>query len=156
VKFFILEPKLITKYHLEKMKNKLLIFSCFFILAAIVSCKKGAGEGGNSSIHGYISVIKYDAFLTDTLVIYGGYDEDVYIIYGEDISYGDRIRSGPDGNFEFKYLREGKYKIYVYSEDTLPPGVKDSVPNKFPVMKDIEITQKNQDVDAGTFEIIKR
>lgn len=119
------------------------------------SCKKGPGEGGTSSIHGYVSVLKLNPFLTDTLVIYGGYDEDVYIIYGDDISYGDRIRSGPDGNFEFKYLREGNYKIYVYSDDTLAPGFIDTVPNKYVVMKSIEITQKKQDIDAGTFEIKK-
>jgi hypothetical protein len=119
------------------------------------SCKKGPGEGGTSSIHGYVSVLKLNAFLTDTLVIYGGYDEDVYIIYGDDVSYGDRIRSGPDGNFEFKYLREGNYKIYVYSDDTLAPGFIDTVPNKYVVMKSIEITQKKQNIDAGTFEIKK-
>lgn len=137
------------------MKNKFLIFSCFFLFAVIISCKKGPGEGGTSSIHGYISVVKYDPFFTDTLVIYGGYDEEVHIIYGDDISYGDRIRSGPDGNFEFKYLREGNYKIYVYSDDTLAPGLIDTVPNKYVVMKNIEITQKDQAVDAGTFEIKK-
>jgi len=123
--------------------------------SAFSSCKKGPGEGGNSSIVGKIQVIKLDPFLIDTLVVYGGFDEDVYIIYGDDISYGDRIRSGPDGRFEFKYLREGDYRIYVYSEDTLAAGFQDTVPDKYVVMKDATITSKKQVVDIGILEIKK-
>jgi hypothetical protein len=130
-----------------------------FIVAAslflsLVGCKKGPGEGGTSSIKGYIEVTKLNAFLTDTLAVYGGYDEDVYIIYGDDITFSDRTRSSYDGRFEFKYLREGNYKIFVYSQDTVPPGV-DTVPGKFAVVKNIEITDGDQEVDAGTFKIIK-
>jgi hypothetical protein len=135
------------------MKSQILKFAFFCtIMTVIASCKKGPGDGGNSSINGYISVIKYNAFFTDTLAIYGGYDEDVYIIYGDDITYGDHLKSGPDGKFEFKYLREGSYKIYVYSDDTIHA---DTVPSKIAVMKNVEITEKNQEVDAGTFEIKK-
>lgn len=131
----------------------LLLLGCAIL---ICSCKKGPGEGGTSSIRGYIEVLKLDQFLIDTLAIYGGYDEDVYIIYGDDISYGDRIRSGPDGRFEFKYLREGNYKIYVYSEDTLAFGVLDTIPDKYVVMKDAVITNKKQEVDINTLRIKKR
>jgi len=135
------------------MKNKIFAIVFLFTLGLIVTaCEKGPGEGGNSSIHGYISVVKYNAFYTDTLAIYGGYDEDVYIIYGDDISYGDHLKSGPDGNFEFKYLREGNYKIYVYSDDTIHA---DTVPSKIAIIKSIEITSENQDVDADTLEIKK-
>lgn len=49
---------------------------------------------------------------------FAGADEDVYIIYGDDVSYGNKVKSGPDGIFEFKYLRKGDYKIYVESKDT--------------------------------------
>lgn len=137
--------------------NKITLFICTLILTcAFIACKKGPGEGGNSSIIGKVQVLKLNSFLTDTLVIYGGYDEDIYIIYGDDISYGDRIRSGPDGRFEFKYLREGNYKIYVYSEDTLAAGFQDTVPDKYVVMKDTSISSKKQVVDIGILEIIKR
>lgn len=120
------------------------IFSCAFI-----ACKKGPGEGGTSSIKGYVHVKDYDAFFTTVQFEYDGADEDVYIIYGDDISYGDHIKSGYDGKFEFKYLREGKYRVYVYSADTLQT---DSI-DKLTVIKDVEITAKKQTVDAGTFEI---
>lgn len=132
------------------MKKKYLILITIASLA-FFACKKEAGEGGNSSIIGNVLTIKTNPFFTDTLAIYAGADEDVYIIYGDDVSYGDRIKSGPDGKFEFKYLRKGNYKIYVYSEDTVP-GI-DTIPSKFAVMKQVEITEKKQTVDAGTFTI---
>lgn len=117
----------------------------------MVSCKKGPGEGGNSSITGYVHVKKYNAFFTTLISEYDGIDEDVYIIYGDDATYGDRIKSGPDGRFEFRYLRKGKYTIYVYSDEN-----KDSVASgKSAVMKSVEITANKQTVDAGTFVIKK-
>ena len=132
------------------MKNKFLASILVLSFGIIISCKKGPGSGGTSSIHGNLTVIKYNAFYTDTLAIYAGYDQDVYIIYGNDLSYGDHIKSAPDGNFEFQYLREGKYKIYVYSDDSVHTS---AVPPKISIEKNIEITSKNQDVNAGTFEI---
>jgi hypothetical protein len=40
----------------------------------------------------------------------------VYIIAGDDPSYFDRVRTGPDGTFWFPYLRRGKYEVYALSE----------------------------------------
>jgi hypothetical protein len=134
------------------MRSSLLSKGILFGVAALLlltSCEKEAGEGGNSSIKGYVHVTDYDAFLINVQGEYPGADEDVYIIYGNDISYGDRIRTGPDGVFEFKYLREGDYKVYVYSADT-------SLAGKVAVMKNVSITGKKQTVDAGTFNIKKK
>jgi hypothetical protein len=139
---------------MDKILMKRILFAVL-LLIGLAACKKGPGEGGNSSIRGYIQVVKLNSFLTDTLAIYGGYDEDVYIIYGDEITFGDRTRSNYDGKFEFKYLREGSYKIYVYSQDTLPPGVLDTIPGKYVVLKNVEITKSDQEVDAGTFVIKK-
>lgn len=129
------------------------IFRCTFWLVPVLfmlsSCEKDPGEGGSSSIKGYVHVTDYNA---NFLIIQGYYDganEWVYLVYGDDTSYGDRINSEPDGTFEFKYLREGNYKIYVYSEDTTLAG-------KHAVMKEVHISKKKQSVDAGTFEIAKR
>lgn len=112
------------------------------------SCRKGPGEGGNSSINGYIHVIEMNAFLTDTFGEYPGVDEWVYIIYGDDISYGDRTRANYEGRFEFKYLRKGDYKVYVYSDDTTLAGTK-------AIIKNVTINKNKETVDAGTFTIIK-
>ncbi|CAN5432337.1 hypothetical protein BH11BAC2_BH11BAC2_00010 [soil metagenome] len=127
--------------------NKLTII----LLAAIVvmsSCKKGPGQGGTATIKGNVHTTDYNSTL---LIIQGEYpsaDQDVYIIYGNDITYGDRAKSGPDGNYEFKYLREGDYKIYVYSDDTTLSG-------KIAVYTNVEITKKKQTVFADTLQIKK-
>lgn len=136
------------------MKNKILFFSFFFFL---FSCKKEPGEGGNSSIKGKVSVKMYNSStgsFDKTLI---GADEEVYIIYGEEVSYGDRIRTDYEGDFEFKYLRKGKYKVYLYSIDSvayLGPPVNFNAP-KVAVVKELEITGKKQTVDAGTITILK-
>lgn len=130
-------------------KNVFLVFILLFSLAILSSCKKGPGEGGTSSIKGYIHMTEYHFnFLTITGE-YDGADEDVYIIYGDDVSYGDHIKSGPDGKFEFKYLREGSYKVYVYTDDSA------SVSGKASISKTVEISDDDQTVDSGTFEVKK-
>lgn len=121
------------------------------ITSAIIlgSCKKEAGEGGNSSIKGKIWVKDYNATFTTLNAEYAGADEDVYIIYGNNTSYGDRIKASPDGSFEFKYLRKGDYTIYVYSKDktlTSPSG-------KVTVTVNATISKKKEIVDVGTITI---
>lgn len=112
------------------------------------SCRKGPGEGGNSSIRGYVHVEDYNATQVVLLGEYPGVDEWVYIIYGDDISYGDRTRANYEGRFEFKYLRKGDYKVYVYSDDTTLAGTK-------AIIKNVTINKNKETVDAGTFTIIK-
>ncbi len=45
-------------------------------------------------------------------------DEDVWIVYGNNVSPDERVRTNYDGEFEFQFLRPGEYTIYVYSRDT--------------------------------------
>lgn len=137
----------------------------FFVLSAIlittlISCKKPAGQGGNSSIQGKIHTKNYNSNFSSLLNEYAGADVDVYIIYGDEITYGDKIKSGPDGVFEFPYLRKGSYKLYVYSKDsagTVSPPYSVLNPNlyapKVAVIKTVDISKKKEKVDAGTFEI---
>ncbi len=132
--------------------NKKAIFN-FLIVTIIVllisSCKKEAGEGGDSSIRGKIWVVNYNATFTSINNEYVGADEYVYIIYGDDISYGDRVKTNPAGEFEFKYLREGNYTIYIYSKDktrTEPSGITS-------MKVSTNISKKEQVVDVGTITI---
>ncbi|MBL7888222.1 MAG: hypothetical protein JNL24_01650 [Bacteroidia bacterium] len=129
------------------MKKALFIFTLFSIILS-VSCKKPAGEGGNSSIKGNIWVEEWNATFTvhDSSKDRVGMGEDVFIIYGDDVSYGDKKECSYDGTFEFKYLRKGTYTIYVYSKDPGPSGTK-------AIVKTVEITDKKQTVDAGQFVI---
>ena len=128
----------------NKLKRSLFLVLLVFISA----CKKGPGEGGNSSIAGTVHVTRYDANFINIQGAYNVSDEWVYIIYGDDVSYGERTLTGPDGKFEFKYLRKGNYTVYVYSEDA-------SVSGQQAVSRPIEISESNQTVDAGIFEIKK-
>jgi hypothetical protein len=139
------------------MKKNLSILAVALI-AVIASCKKPEGEGGKSTIKGKIWVENYNTLNTmiDNYTLkaeFAGADEDVYIIYGDDISYGDKVKSGPDGVFEFKYLRAGDYKIYVQSKDTTRQsyfygsGIK---------TVDTTVTlKKKETLDAGTLIIYK-
>jgi hypothetical protein len=128
------------------MKSTGLKFFFFLLAAFVFSCEKEPGEGGNSSITGYVHVTDYNATFIFIQGEYDGANEDVYIIYGDDVSYSDKISAGPDGRFEFKYLRKGDYTVYVYSKDSTLAG-------KHAVSKNIEITGNRKKVDAGTFEI---
>lgn len=128
--------------------RKILTVGLLVLAGIIAGCEKEEGEGGNSSITGYVHVIDYNASFLIIQGEYPGADEEVHIIYGDDVSYGDRIRSGPDGRFEFKYLREGNYTVYVYSDDTTLSG-------KSVVMVPVEIKGSNKTVDTDTIFIKK-
>jgi hypothetical protein len=106
----------------------------------LYSCKKEAGTGGQASIRGKVYSNYYNK--TFTTLIGAGYapERDIYIIYGDNYSYNDRTRTNYDGSYEFKYLRKGMYKIYVYSSDStgaFPSGMVE-------VSASTEITKNNQ------------
>jgi hypothetical protein len=131
---------------------KIAIFA--FVVLLFNACEKEAGEGGNSSIYGKVWVKDCNATFSLILNRYWGQDEDVFIVYGNNKSYSDKVSSNFDGTFEFKYLRPGKYTIYAYSKDsagyveTLNPALP-----LLPVVKTLEITDNDQEVNAGTIEI---
>lgn len=75
-------------------------------------------------------------------------NEHVFIIYGDEDFYSESVRTDAEGNFQFKGLRKGNYKVYTFSYDTLSN-----------MMVQIELSaniEKNKSVvDAGTMNIIK-
>ena len=131
------------------MKNKFLkLFAIIAIIAFIYGCKKDPGEGGNSSIYGKVYVKDYNTTFTVLQDEYYGPGIWVYIIYGDDKDYSERIETCYDGTYEFKYLRPGMYHIYAYSKDsTLQTNA------EIPVIKDIEITEKHQNVEMPEIKI---
>lgn len=96
------------------MKIKLLILC---IITLTLGCSKQAGEGGKSTVKGKILVEDWNNAFTIKNGEYPGLDVDVFIIYGDNISYNDKTRANYNGEFEFKYLRKGKYTIYVITKD---------------------------------------
>ena len=131
------------------MNNKVIAF--VLVCLSFLSCKKQPGEGGFASIEGKVYVKNYDASFTLLTSEYYLPAETVYIIYGDDISYGDRIKTGPDGRFEFKYLREGKYQIYVLGKDASQPYL--SIPKQ--TLVEVNITERKQKKILNDLVIIK-
>lgn len=118
---------------------------CTFTL---FSCAKEEGEGGRSSIKGKVHMT--DSFGANQ----GEYDipeYDVYIIYGDkDDIYDDDMKTNYDGTFEFKNLRKGNYRVYVYTE----VSYSESANGEAPIFKSIDIGG-NEEADVGTFEVEK-
>jgi hypothetical protein len=130
------------------------LFLLLLMFTLIQSCKKEEGQGGNSSIIGNVIVKEFsDATFLDVYNEHAGFDERVYIIYGDETGVGDDVRTGPDGSFEFKYLYRGNYKVFVYSKDSAnatPFYIPDTV-----FIKNVEIKEKKETVKIGTFYINK-
>ena len=128
------------------------IISISLVLISILlfnSCSKVEGQGGSSTIKGTINVKKYS--VVGTLVAeYPGAEVDVYIVYGEgNTFYNDRIRTSYDGSFEFNYLEEGDYTVFVYEDnDTNSSGTNE-------VLVSAKISGKKTIVDLGTIDTKK-
>lgn len=85
---------------------------------------------------------------------YVGADEDVYIIYGDgNTYYNDKISTSYDGTFEFNYLQNGKYTIYVYEEVLPEPSNAEKIRA---VLVTATITDKKSTVDLGDITIDKK
>lgn len=130
-----------------KTKYKLLYF--IILIAFFTACKKGEGPGGTGVIKGKVQTKLYNGSVFSGDIIDGA-DVDVYIIYGgENTFYDDKITTSYDGSFEFRYLRKGDYKIFVYSKDV------DNSSNGAlePVFSSATLSSNNETFDVGTLEI---
>lgn len=90
------------------------------------SCVNDEGEGGISVIEGKVfKVMHYNNIFTFETDTFPAVKEDVYIVYGDEPIYGDKMETGYDGFFRFKYLIKGTYRVYAYS--SFPDGHKEAV-----------------------------
>lgn len=127
------------------------------IFLLINSCKKEAGVGGTSSIKGKVFAKYYNKNFT--LLADSAYapDIDVYIIYGNDYTYGERQRTSYDGSYEFKYLEKGTYKVFAYTRDST--GTYNNHINQYAndlaVIKEVEITKKKQTIEVPEIRILQ-
>jgi len=129
-------------------------YSAFLVIllsGVLLSCTKEAGEGGNSTIYGKIIAHNYNAEFTNLKGIYPAADEEVYIIYGDDRSYGERVRSNYEGIYEFKYLRPGNYTIYAYSKDSTLTMASEM----YAVIRNVKIDKDRQTVQAEDMKIFR-
>ena len=127
--------------------KSILIFSV--VLVVFSDCSKYEGQGGAATIKGVVIEQRYNS-LGNVIASYPAPDQDVFIIYGADNSfYDDDIKTSYDGSYEFRYMRKGTYRIFTYEDcNTCPSGKKE-------VMKEVEITEKNQELLMDTIYIKK-
>jgi len=131
------------------MKIKVFI-GLIALLSIITACKKEEGDGGMATIKGNVWVRDWDKNFNLIMYEHLGLDEDVFIVYGDQNGYGDKVSTDLNGNFQFNFLRKGNYTIYALS-DTLQSSTVSY--NQFPVVAKIEITDKKQVVDIGTLTV---
>jgi hypothetical protein len=145
------------------ISNKLLTISLCLITFTLTQCKKEAGEGGTSTIKGRVLTkhLGPDPGGSGQLVVDTTYyenNEKVYIIYGTaDNTYDDDYNTSFDGSYEFKYLQNGTYKVFVYSADTsgLSQGFIYENRPKVPMIQTVDIGDKNQVKDVPDIIIYK-
>lgn len=139
------------------MKSKSLLVCLLGVLIMLNSCKKEAGEGGSSSIRGKVYAKYYNKNFSVLASQSYAPDIDMYIIYGDDFTYGERIRTSYDGAYEFKYLQKGKYKIFAYSKDST--GAYSNHVNQYApdiaIVKEVEISKNKQVVEIEDIQIVQ-
>ncbi len=112
---------------LNEMNRMTRILMALLALALILpSCNKGPGEGGTGTLQGYVKLVHHpDDDYTLTPDTMAAAKTDVFIIYGNEVYFGNDVETGADGMYQFEYLRPGDYTVFAYS--TLPSGEKVAV-----------------------------
>ena len=112
---------------LNEMNRMTRILMALLALALILpSCNKGPGEGGTGTVQGYVKLVHHpDDDYTLTPDTMAAAKTDVFIIYGNEVYFGNDVETGADGMYQFEYLRPGDYTVFAYS--TLPSGEKVAV-----------------------------
>lgn len=133
--------------------KQITLFIIISLLFALNACEKDEGEGGLSTICGNVYIEDYNFDFTIYRGSYPAQKYDVFIIYGDDKYFGDKIETSYDGYFEFNYLREGDYTIFAYSKDKeLDYNVTSEL---IPVMREVSITSRKQKVTVDTLFVVK-
>lgn len=102
------------------------IFAFLLLPVLLFSCINEEGEGGTSIVQGYVyTILHHDDVLNFDADTFPAAKTDVYIIYGDNAVYGDKMETAHDGFFQFKYLTKGSYRLYAFS--SFPDGRKEAV-----------------------------
>lgn len=89
-----------------------------FLAIVSSSCEKTEGRGGTGSISGMLMEYFYNDDYSSLILQKPAVDEEIFILYGEEESVGDRVVTGASGEFRFNYLYPGTYYIYHRSRDS--------------------------------------
>ncbi len=128
------------------MPKRIFLIGLFMLMMMpmmMTSCKKEPGSGGKSAIYGKVFVKDYNSTFTLLQESYYGPEIWVYLIYGDDRDYSERINTNYDGTWEFKYLRPGTYHVYAYSKDST---LQTNAP--VAVIREVVVPNKKQDIEV--------
>ena len=121
------------------------LLSLLLVLLA-VSCEKSEGLGGTGSISGTISEQFYNDDFSLLIHEKPAVDEEVFIVFGDKEELGSRVRTNDLGQFSFKYLYPGDYRVFFISEDSA--AVLDMEVEK---QYELEL-DRGEELDMGTLE----
>lgn len=129
------------------MKKKYWLLLVATSTLAFFSCSKEEGYGGLAKING--KVYGYDVTSSGSIRAEGYVGEaKVYISKHGDPYYFDDVNTSYDGSFQFRFLNEGSYDLWVYSDcDTCTWKQKYEI-------KAVTVSSKKQTVLLPDFEII--
>ncbi|MDA0729444.1 MAG: hypothetical protein O3C18_07135 [Bacteroidetes bacterium] len=119
-----------------------------------LGCTQVPGDGGRASIQGHVE-IEPRSVLTNPATAGAPYmaaDEQVFVIYGDNIGPDDQVETNHEGAFVIPWLRPGHYTLYVYSEDTT--GV--NPPRDMAVIREVVVEGAREVVVLDTLRIYKR
>lgn len=136
-----------------KIMKRIVLFNLVIgVIMMFSGCNKSPGLGGKAAIKGKLTGRFYsDKQLTMLVGQSSLGDENVYIIYGNDhTDYDDNLSTSYDGSFEFKYLRPGKYVVFMY-ENCYPCA---SLQQE--KLFEVDITSHDQVVDLGEVILNKK
>jgi hypothetical protein len=144
----LLKLKTFLSQYLMDARNLFFLILLFFTLS---SCKYHEGKGGKHFVQGKVLVMEYDASYKYLRAKYYSPNENVFIMYGDNPTYGEKQVSGSDGTYQFRYLQKGHYRVYAFSKDTTFSTSNGLVP----VFKDVEIKSSDKTVMVPDLVIIK-
>jgi hypothetical protein len=99
-----------------------------FILVALgFACTQEEGPGGNSHIKGCLIEKVYNQDFSLLLEERPAKDWDVFLLFGNQKSVGEDVKTSFSGDFNFQYLWPGTYKVYYFSQDSSDFGIEKEV-----------------------------
>ena len=131
------------------MKMKSFLGLIMLIGLSMSSCRKGEGKGGKATITGKVYVDYYNQSGSSIDKSYYARDKDVFIVYGNNTFYDDKVATHHDGSYQFDYLMPGNYTVYTYSKDV--DGSADNP--RILVLEEVTISSKKETVDLDDFEV---
>lgn len=100
-----------------KIRSKLIYLVFILCVLLNVACSQDEGIGGDSTLKGQLIERFYIEDSSVLLYEQECKDADVFILFGQDNTIGEKVETSFSGDFEFNYLWPGNYTIFYYSEN---------------------------------------